>query len=484
MGSTRSVAEAPPAEASIREREAARRRALPFSVPAAALAAVLGTALVLRLVGIEYGLPFPLLNPDEASIVPRAWHMVHGGGPDPRWFDYPSLLLYVFAPFQAWHAAPSYIDARLVIACLGVGTVAAAWWLGLRAYGRAAAAVAAAAVAVETTHVAYSHMAVTDVPLTLGIAVALALMVTGRIELAGIAAGLACGVKYPGAFLLVPLVVAGWGQGARLARGFALAVVAFAASTPFFFVDLGQATGDAWRVQRRAHEGWLGFEHDSAAPLAFLDRLWSGFGPILALALLGLLVALVRRRRADLVLASFALAYFASLMALHAHFVRYVLPLVPPLAVLAGRVKALVPVALALLAFPLAWSIQDDLRLTRTDTRVLAHEWIDRHLPKGARIAVDPSTASLAGFRVVELELPLPRERPDPRRSISRLERLRIRYALVTGAVADRVLAAAEKYPREARFYRDLATRTRRVYYLRAGGGLAGPWVAVYRLYS
>ena len=30
-------------------------------------------------------------SPDEQSIVPRAWHMAHGGGLDPHWFDYPSL---------------------------------------------------------------------------------------------------------------------------------------------------------------------------------------------------------------------------------------------------------------------------------------------------------------------------------------------------------------------------------------------------------
>src|SRR5438045_761190 len=96
--------------------------------------------------------------------------------------------------------------------------------------------VPAAIVAVCTIHVAYSRAAVTDVPLTLGVAVALALMVKGRIELAGIAVGLATGFKYPGLFLIVPLVVAAWGRWARLAAGVALAVVAFLASSPFVLV--------------------------------------------------------------------------------------------------------------------------------------------------------------------------------------------------------------------------------------------------------
>ncbi|MFL5944463.1 MAG: hypothetical protein ACJ74C_03350, partial [Gaiellaceae bacterium] len=71
---------------------------------ATALAAILAGAAALRFVGIEYGLPFGnLLNPDEQLIVPRAWKLVHGGGGDPHWFDYPTLLMYVNAPFQAWH---------------------------------------------------------------------------------------------------------------------------------------------------------------------------------------------------------------------------------------------------------------------------------------------------------------------------------------------------------------------------------------------
>ena len=95
------------------------------------MAAILGAAVALRFVGIEYGLPFGnLLNPDERSIVPRAWKLVHGGGGDPHWFDYPSLLMYVNAPFQAWHDKPSYLTARIVAVLLGAGAIAAAWWLG------------------------------------------------------------------------------------------------------------------------------------------------------------------------------------------------------------------------------------------------------------------------------------------------------------------------------------------------------------------
>jgi 4-amino-4-deoxy-L-arabinose transferase-like glycosyltransferase len=437
----------------------------------------------LRLVGVTYAHPFTLFSPDEQSIVPRAWHMAHGGGLDPHWFDYPSLLMYVLAPFEAWQAHPSYVAARLVVIVLAVGSVAATWWLGSRAYGGPAGAVAAAVVAVETTHVAYSRMAVTDVPLTLGVAASLALLVSGRIELGGLVAGLAMSFKYPGVFLLVPLAVAGYRQPRRLAVGVAAAAAAFCATSPYYVVHLSSALGATFRVQRLARQGWLGFEHDHAAPIAFADRLWEGLGPALLVCVLGLVVALVQRRRADLILGSFVVVYFLDLCTLGAHFDRYVLPLVPALAALAGRMRALAPVTLLLLVVPLTWTIRADRRLTHTDTRVVARSWVERHVRQDTRLAVDPSLPPFTGFGIVKLDLPLPsEEHADRDRNLARLRSEDVRYVIITGAVADRVLAAPEDYPVEAHFY-ERVRKLKRVFYVRKDqDGLNGPWVAVYKL--
>jgi hypothetical protein len=342
--------------------------------------------------------------------------------------------------------------------------------------------VAAAIVTVETTHVAYGHMAVTDVGLTLGVAIALALMVRGPIELAGIAVGIATGFKYPGVFLLAPLVVAGWGRWPRLAGAVGLAAVAFLASSPFVAVHPGEAWADFSRVNRLARTGWLGFEHDHWAGIAFAGHLWHGFGPVLVVALAGLVAALVRRSRADLVLVVFVLVYFLDLLTLHAHFDRYVLPLVPPLAVLAARMRALAPVTLLLLVVPLAFSVRDDARLTRTDTRVVAARWLADSAAPGVTIAVDPSTPAVAGRRVVALALPGPGRGFDQRRDVAELRRLGVRYVFVTGAVTDRVLRAEDVYPREAAFYRSLERRTRIAFQLEPRGRFSGPWVVIYDL--
>jgi 4-amino-4-deoxy-L-arabinose transferase-like glycosyltransferase len=451
-------------------------------VELAPLIAVLALAAGLRAIGSRSGLPLPLLNPDEANIVPRAWDIVHGGGLDPGWYDYPSLLFLVLAPTQIGFDDPSYGAARVVAVALGILGVAATWWLGRAAYGRAAGLVGAVGVAVATTHVAYSRMAVTDVLLTLGVTVTLALLVAGRIEWAGLTLGLAASAKYPGGVLVVPLVVAAWAEWRRLAFAAALAAAAFAATSPFVLVHAGAAWDDFHRVQSLAQDGWLGFEHDPATPLAFADRTWETIGPLAVVALVGIVVATRLRGRTDLVLLSFAAAYAVSLLPVEAHFDRYVLPLVPVLAVLAARQPALAGLALAAAVVPFWWSVDDARSLTGRDPRLDAAAWIDRTIPTADVLAADPSTLPLDGRDVVRLELPGPHREYDPRRSVQRLRADGVHWLVVSSVVTDRVLRAAVDYPREAAFYRSLE-RLRPAFATRPDtSGRPRPWLRVYRI--
>jgi hypothetical protein len=320
--------------------------------------------------------------------------------------------------------------------------------------------------------------------MTLGVTLALALALSGRLEWAGLAVGLAASAKYPGALGAVAVLAAGWGAWRRLAVAAGLAVAAFVATSPFVVLHADEAWEDASRVQRLARAGWLGFEDDGWTPLAFADRMWEALGPALLVAAAGIAVALVRRTRADLVLGAFAAVWAVSLLPVDAHFDRYVLPLIPVLGAFAGRLPALLPVALVALALPLAWSAADTADLTRTDTRVTAAGWIERNVPAGARVAADPSTPSLPHLEITPLELPGPGRESDLERDVERLRADGVGYALVTGAVADRVRAAADRYPREARFYDELERDARRVLLVQPGDDLAGPWVALYELSS
>jgi 4-amino-4-deoxy-L-arabinose transferase-like glycosyltransferase len=453
----------------------------PAVVEAAVAATVVAFAAALRVVGSGSGLPLPLLNPDETNIVPRAWDLVHGGGLDPGWYDYPSLLFLLLAPTQIGVHAPSYGAARVVAISIGLVGVAAAWWLGRVAYGRAAALTGAVGVAVATTHVAYSRMAVTDVLLTLGVTLCLALLVTDRLEWAGVAAGLAASAKYPGILLAVPLVVAGLGRWRRTGVGLGLAAAAFAVTSPFVLVHAGAAWDDVTRVNKLAHEGWLGFANDPVTPAAFSVRLWETVGPLVLVALVGVIVAVRRRERRDLVLLSFAAVYCVSLLPIEAHFDRYVLPLVPVVCVLAGATRPLAVAALVCCFVPLWWSVDDTAALTGRDHRLDAAAWIARNVPRGDTIAADPSTLPLPGRRVIRLELPGPGRPFDPRRSLVVLRSQGARWLVVSGSVTDRVLGASDDYPRETRFYRSLESLTPA--FAVGPTGRDRPWLRVYRIY-
>ena len=213
---------------------------------------------------------------------------------------------------------------------IGLGGVGATWWLGRRAYGTGAAIVGAAAVAVATTHVAYSRMAVTDVLLTLAITCVLALAVEGRIEWAGLAVGLAASAKYPGAIAPCPCSWPGGEGGARSAGPARLAVAGFALTSPFVLIHARRAWDDISRVQRLARGG---LARVRGRPGRRRSPTSTGSGTPSARSCSSrasaLVAALVRRTRTDLVLLSFAVAYWLTLMPQQAHFERYVLPARP-----------------------------------------------------------------------------------------------------------------------------------------------------------
>ena len=148
---------------------------------------------------------------------------------------------------------------------------------------------------------------------------------------------------------------------------------------------------------------------------------------------------------------------------------------------LAGATRPLAVAALVCCVVPLWWSVDDTAALTGRDHRLDAAAWIDRNVPQGDTIAADPSTLPLPGRRVIRLELPGPGRPFDPRRSLAAPRARGARWLVVSGSVTDRVLAAPDDYPREARFYRSFASRSPA--FAVGPTGRDRPWLRVYRVY-
>ena len=428
----------------------------------ALLMAILALAQWLRATGVSFGLP-AVYNQDEVAIVSRALAFAKGDL-NPHNFLYPTFYFYVlFAWIGAWFAAawltgavPSlaafqtqffvdptmvYLAGRWLGVVCGVATVWVTWLLGMRVAGWHAGAAAALFLAVSPTAVRDAHYVKHDVPVTL--AVTLALLVLARLARVGEAAaatapparlalagaGAACGVAfsthYYAVFLVLPLAIAVAARVGALpgsdrrppvrellaawAVAAVAAAIAFFALSPFLLVEPRTAWTDivANRQIVVDRAGALGGGPFPSAG-TYLWLLWhEGLGwPVLGAALAGTIVLLRRRPWQAVLLASFPLAFLLFL----SHTVaasRYLNPILPVLAVLAGAGLALMtrsaPATAALaiaLAVPAAWhSRAIGVFFTQTDTRTIAQQWIEREVPPGSTILLQPYSVQLTQSR-------------------------------------------------------------------------------------
>lgn len=408
-------------------------RVLPAVFPAIFLA-----GLALRLWGIRFGLPHPMARPDEEFIVSVALRFFSGDF-NPHFFEWPSLYFYVVhAALRIASLAGTYPDTaafvgsvtrdpgwvhlmlRLFSVAAAMATLAIVHRLGRRLFDRTTGLVAAAFLAIAYLHVRDSHFGVLDVPLTMLIVLAVALLArAGRDEAplrwfaaAGLVAGLASSIKYNASALIVPALATGAitlideraGRG-RTVAGLGLFAAAFAggfvAGTPYALLDWPAfRDGMAAQVVRLTEGHGIRIERVWQRHLTF--SLFYGVGwPVLAAAVAGIgRLAFVDWRTCAIAF-SFPLAYLAVIGGGHTAFIRYVTPLVPFLCLAAAFAvrealrlappewsrsrRGLVTAAAALvLALPSAVTVvRFDRLLTATDTRVQAADWLRGEIAPG-----------------------------------------------------------------------------------------------------
>jgi 4-amino-4-deoxy-L-arabinose transferase-like glycosyltransferase len=388
-----------------------------------AVAAVLAVALVLRLWGLEHGLPYVYNADENAHFVPNAIGLF-GHGFNPHYFVNPPAFTYllhvVFAlrfggrggVDHAFATDPSAVlaVARATSAVLGTAAVGLVYLAGARLAGRGVGLLAAALLAVAFLPVFYGHLALNDGPALAPIALSLwgaARIVrggrAGDYALAGVGLGLACATKYTALVALAPLLGAAVGRpgGARglLVAG-AAAVAAFVAADPFAVLAPRElhgglahqlsATGDA--------EGKLGLTQASGHLYYLWTLTWGlGWVPLAAAVAGGVLVA--RRDPRLLAVLAPAPVLFVLVMGLQGRFYgRWLLPVFPVLcllaalavAALAGRRRPAPALVAIVLAQGVLTSVHGDRVLSRPDTRNLARTWMVEHVPAGTRVVVEP----------------------------------------------------------------------------------------------
>jgi hypothetical protein len=204
------------------------------------LALVVLGALLLRLWGIRWGLPYAYNLDERSHFVPRAVAYFRESSLDPDYQLNPSGLTQWMAAFmwifkggsdgvvRAWQTDPGAIwtIARVSSAALSTVAIALMYAAGARLFDRRVGLLSAAILGFAFLPTHYGHLALNDGPSLAATALAL-FAIAGIVRygrrrdyvLAGAAIGLGFGVKYNTAFIGLPLLTAaaihalGWRPG-------------------------------------------------------------------------------------------------------------------------------------------------------------------------------------------------------------------------------------------------------------------------------
>jgi len=408
-------------------------------------------AAAVRIWGIDWGLPtarhYFSYHPDETVTLLAAMKVnFFEGQLDPGFYNYGSLYIYlvsisvllvsclglidlshedIFSNIGEF--AKLYLTGRVAAVLLGIATVYLVYLLGKRMCGRGVGLLAALFMAAMPIHVMHSRFLAVDVPATF--LVVAALIFAFRIPeghrlrdylLSGLFAGLAAGTKYSAGLVILSPIVAHLATGKagpfrRVLSG-KLASVLIAAAAGFLIGTPGAVLYRHGFARDFLYEFWHakmghGFVFagtGSGYVYHFTHSLWDGMGlPLLALAAIGILYAFCRRTTGDLILLVFVVAYYAVIGAAQVKFARYVIPLLPVLAILAARVssdliagllkrglfaKALgyiaVLVLLLITGYTLFYSLALDRVFASTDTRDRAAAWVRNNVLPGSSIGL------------------------------------------------------------------------------------------------
>jgi hypothetical protein len=410
----------------------------------AALLVICLLAIVLRVIGLRYGLP-AVYNPDETPILNRA--LALSNDLKPQNFVYPSLYFYLLfvweglffvagraagvfdslAAFQReFFVDPSrhFLAGRVFSVICGTLTVVAVYVLGRRLYDRATGLVGAAAMAVSPIAVRDAHYVKLDIPTTMFVTFAHAalarLVVDERAAanrrawlIAGVLCGLAVSTQYYAIFLgftMIGVAAAdlrrsgSWRQSGRLFLwSVAGAVIGFFAGTPFLPFELQQAIADIAHVREvDVDRALAGGVFPATLPYLRILLLDSMGWPIWIAAVAGFIWAAIADWRRGLLLIGFFVPFFVfiSNTVPMSRYLNVVLPLVAVAAGfaivriggLSGRAARVATPAIAAAALTpgIAASLEWDFFFRTADTRTLAGEYIQREIPPRSSLLVQP----------------------------------------------------------------------------------------------
>jgi 4-amino-4-deoxy-L-arabinose transferase-like glycosyltransferase len=429
------------------------------------LALVFPAGLALRIWGILWSLPASggySRHPDEVFQVASASLIdFRSLQLNPHFYNYGAMYMYLVSLAtgiasglglaNSGDVAARYLVARMVTVLLGAATPYLVYLAASRLYDRRLAIAAAAFAAIMPIAVVHSHFATVDIPAAFWVAACLAasaaISTSGAARqyvLAGLFAGFAAATKYGTVVVVLAPIVAHFAgrrdSSAQRPTAVALMLVIGWAIVGFVIGNPGCALwpseflkGFLFEYQHaRVGHGFVFAQTGSGWAFHLVSSLRYGLGlPLLVLALAGLIPMALDRSRRGWPLVVFAVAYYLLIGFAKVRFARYVIPLMPVLAIAASFAVFWVYDQLSRMRFPTCWvgygawslvcagivyytfayTMAIDRLFTAPDPRVSAAAWLDGHAPKGSAIALPTVPWFYSPTLSPKFTNPLPSER-------------------------------------------------------------------------
>lgn len=325
-------------------------------------------ALILRLVRIRWGLPnewhyFPY-HPDEILIIGAASNVdIFHLQLDPKFYNYGSLYIFIVSFLNTLGALWGFISGgavyeelskmillgRIASSIMGAGTVWLLYQIGKRLYSEEIAQAGAFLLAIAPLHMMHSHYMAVDVPTTFFVSIALlfsALLLNKPKDTyflwGGMFSGLASATKYNAIFVVFPFLYLLLRQGFSFRRLTLLSlgvILGFLIGCPGSVINFPKFKHDFLYEMQHARLGHGDlFLNTGPGWLYNLRTLFFTLGiPLFFAMLLGFLWALIKHSPSDLLLLSFIVPYYLLISFSNVRFARYLMPILPPLLLLAIR---------------------------------------------------------------------------------------------------------------------------------------------------
>jgi asparagine N-glycosylation enzyme membrane subunit Stt3 len=468
--------------------------------------------------------------------------MASTGDLNPHWFGHPgSTVIYSLAALYrvreaiaggggrlptgpqiaerfAESPAGFYLIGRVLNVCFALLTVPFVYLLGRDAFGEKEGLVAAWLSLLSPIAVDYAQTVRTDTAAVFFGVVSLWLCLRlydaptrANQAFAGVAIGLAIATRY---FMLTLFAVLFWVDAAILLRerragsragiratliGPLAMLVAFALTTPFFFLDHATVVSSIEHEARSTHPGADGLSFSGNLVWYVSHAIPGALSPAVdVLACAGIAAALWQRRKKAIPLCGFAVVFLVAISLSALHWQRWILQLLPLVALFAAlglvqivhtvnrfvhgslrtEVAALCVAVVAVSALPVSELVEFSLRQARPSTVVDAREWAVANLPARSKIAEEYYTAPLEGTDfMVTRRFSLAKER-----TFDDYMREGYDFALISSAIYNRYLYAPGRYPTEAGFYLTLFKKARLVKEIVPRENQRGPTVRFYDL--